>query len=623
MITKGAVPILILYFLGSSLQVMGQLYPNSRPVIQNNKETEKENDIDLLIEKARALANLGNYEAAIVAYQGILKKDPANRTVKTELGELALKTKNWAYAVLVFTDLTNSNQQDVKTRNLLMGIHHAFKEKTKELKFVYELVKSNPNDVELLEVLASLYKFHDMRKERVKVLERLAELAPSKSEYLLQLSETYNMMGEVRKEFVTYKKLIKLETNNIDILKRIARKYGEIGNYSAQIKYYEKIKSIDKDTLIWQNALIESYENALKIYDFRFNTKSALMECEKHKNVNEPAQDMEMICQALKKISTPYVEATTSYKNYDFFENTTSFNNMLKIDLVGPVKGSIISLQNNYLQTNLTDVNSSSENHIDNFQTTSHSIKSKVVWSQKFSEIDSKIEAGFNKPIGDYKVLKPKFITSAGFNYKYNQDLTLSANYKLDYLNYNPIIIGDEVSTNSFNLSLTYSVFDNFHFSNSYNHTYYSDNNRSNNILLELGYDVIKTFYKQKNLEAKPPIGFDDSGTLLSFGLQYYFMDYKYERIFYPTVNQEQLISGSLTFEKQLFQSFFFKSNAFREISNKKSHVWGYNLRLEFSLNWILNLFAEYEDSRSRYVYNDQTFINKENGVYFGLISRF
>lgn len=614
---------LLIILLLSVLITYGQNYPDYRPDIYINPESHYDPNVQLLIQKARSLSEIGIYQSAILTYQEVIRLDPANEPARLELGEIALKIKNWAYAIKVFNEITYLNPNDVKTRLLLMEIYHSFQLYTQELKMVYELVNILPGDTELLKRLVFLYGNQEMYTDQIWALKRLINLEPSEPKYLWQLAGLYYNLQKESKEFSTYKKLQQIEPDNITLIKRLARRYGETDNYSRQIKYYKKIQLLQSSDSIWNKQLITSYNKALRNYDFRFSLKAAYKDCFLYLENSENDKNVIQTSKALKWAARPMINLKTTYQQYNIPGVTNHWENIISVGFIGPITGSFISIQNSHifvrsdyssieLNDNQTDATRESQVYV-----------GKIIWQQKLSNLEFSFVAGAMSPISNSPVNDLHFISSTNLSYSLSQDFSVSVSHNLINLTVSPLAIENQIHINQLESDISYTILRKFHINTSYTQQYFSDNNISSNALVNLEFDIIKTFFRVKDIETELPLGFDGTGTNFTLGLEYNFLNFINESMSYLTIKKEHSVNASILFEKQLWQSFIFRIRGFKGINPSSSKIWGYNLALEKHLNWRLNLFIEYENFLSPYSYEGEKHINHENRLQLGIVSRF
>jgi tetratricopeptide (TPR) repeat protein len=594
-----------------TLELAAQNHSNTFESNQYKTRTDNSVDAKLLLKEARELYSLKQVTSAIIKYQEVLKLEPNNYVAKTELGTIALESNNWAYAIKLYSELAKTDPNNEQIRKVLIAIHHSFGESTKELKFVYELVKHNSQDTVLLKSLVELYDEHGMYVEQGQVLKQLLALEPENQQYLFDLSQIYSNTGRIRREFSTYNKLTNLNTRQVGYLKRIARRYGDLGKYGMQINLYDYIKSIDNDSSDWHMALLDTYTKALKSYDFYFDVRKAIKDYETYLQGEPKQEEYHNTYRALKQLKKPLFESRSHFRAYEFIEKTKAFSQLLRVNLLGPIDGSRLSFQNNYLQTRF------SKDQI------AHTNAMSATWHQTFQNFNAHLEIGLNKPLAELNHLDPKFMAKAGINYDINPNLNILADYELKYVDDNPLVTEQQISVNKFDVSVFYMYQEKLHLSLYSEQSYFSDSNSSTNILLDFNYDILRTLFENTNLEQKQPIGYDQFGMVLNAGIQYNYMDFKEVRTYYPTVTNENIFTASIAFKKQLINSLFFSCRGFREIGMEETYIWGYSANIEYYINWLYTLYVEYEDFNSRYVFDGQKFNNHESGLHFGLALRF
>lgn len=204
-------------------------------------------EIEQLFKKGLELSAQGLIEPAIVAFQEVVAKDPKNVDARLELGKLALRAQNWAYAIQMFGELVALKPEDAELRRVVMEVYDSYNMEIETLQTAIELARLVPNDANLLERLAKLYHKQDLIPEEIETYERLAALRPTDPEPLWKLAELYEQRGRPREQRAAYERIRRLTPDDPKILKRLARVYGEQGLYEEQIALYETLIRRDPD----------------------------------------------------------------------------------------------------------------------------------------------------------------------------------------------------------------------------------------------------------------------------------------------------------------------------------------------------------------------------------------
>lgn len=582
-----------------------------------------EADLDYLFQKARSLTELGKDQAAILTYQEILKIDSLNEAAYIEVGQIAFRIGNWAYSNTLMSKLVALNPKDLDSRQVMMEVYRTFTVYTEEMKIVFELLQLNPSDTVLLDRLVTLYGTFDLHEERAEVLEYLIELKPQKREYYLQLADLYfNHLYKADKGLRTYERYLELQPEDVDMLSLLAFKYGEEDYYGKQIASYTQIHDLAMDTIYWQEALFQSYRQILRNYDLRFNVRKARDQCERFLEQRGERDDLRALYGGLESAAKPLINYKTALRGFDFAGRTTHWRNVLSIGFLGPFPGSSITVENNYSYIR-QDYRPFIPGEYEPGMLESQLYQGRVMFDQRFSKLSMHVDAGIHQSISGPFDKKPHLLSTARVSYKPFENYSVSATYNLSTLTDNPVTIDQQIRRQRVLLGMQYSFLEDFMVTAGYQRGLLSDNNRHNDANIRLEYNIIQTLFRSDDLEARHPLGYNFTGTQMSAGIQYAYLDYTWESYMYPTVSNEQLASFFVLFEKQFIQSFVGRGEAFMGINNYRNLMWGYNLTLEKNISWRLNLFLQWDHFLAPYTIGRTHFTNSERTIQLGIISRF
>jgi len=621
--------ILIFVFISGNFSLcLTQTYSDYRVEGQSTLEPEKETnkDVMLLIQKARELYKAGIYQSAILSYQNAIKLDPKTEIARLELGKIALETKNWAYAIRMLSELAALRPNDLETRRVLMEIYYTYEEPLLEMKTAYELLALSPSDTALLRRIANLYQMHEMHDEEIKILEQSSQLAPRKPEILEKLASLYTLRKNEKKEVETYERLLKLQPDNTMIMKRLARLYSTFGNTEQQIVYYQRVLALEQDNGAVEKALILAYGDALGSRDLAFDLKQARQHCAHYLSNAQDTLRIKEISDAVSLAASPMVVFTVNNHQYDFTGKMNHLENLVTATFPGLISGAWLVVKNSFILVEAPH----EPPQLQNFQLQKMKLarlyRGQLIWQQKFQKLRLNLGVGALKMvsgsagISDYK---PKFISTFIVNYHLNLKLSFSAGYDLSSITLTPRAIAQNIQRHQFGAGFLYTPLEKIQCQAQFQALSFSDDNQGQTATIELEYNILRTLTKTKNIEAEEPIGFDNTGTQISLGLGYEYLNFEKERNIYPTAINEHIFNLALAAEHQLWPSIFLKAEGFTGVDNKDQTIWGYHLALEKQLNWRINFVIGYENFRSPYVYENQEFINQESRMYLGISSTF
>lgn len=219
-------------------------------------------EIEQLFRKGLELSAQGLIEPAIVAFQEVVAKDPKNVDARLELGKLALRAQNWAYAIQMFGELVALKPEDAELRRVVMEVYESYNMEIETLQTAIELARLVPDDAALLARLAKLYREHGLIPEEIETYQRLAALRPTDPGPLWKLGELYEERARPREQRAAYEGIRRLTPDDPKILRRLARVYGEQGLYQEQIAIYEALQRREPDAPLLRLALAQARQEA-------------------------------------------------------------------------------------------------------------------------------------------------------------------------------------------------------------------------------------------------------------------------------------------------------------------------------------------------------------------------
>lgn len=626
---KQAITSLCFFLIWSAISIsLAQTYSDYRVEGQSTLEPEKkiDEDVMLLIQKGRELYKQGIHQSAILAYQNAIRLDPRNELARLELGKIALETKNWAYAIRMLSELATLRPSDKETRRVLMEIYYTYEEPLLEMKTAYELLRLSPSDTALLNRIASLYELHEMYLDEINILERLVRLVPNESKYLWRLAQLYAQQKNQRQEIHTYERLLKLQPNNTTLLKRLARLYSTVGNFVRQIDCFQNVIALEPDNDDVREALILAYGDALSNQHLTFNLKRARRICEQYIAKSPSDQYIREISDAITLATGPMVIVDLNNHQYDFAGKMNHLENTAIASIQGPIAGSQLTFKNSYIMIEAPNESPILKNYQLHKMKVARLYRGQLTWKQKLQKVNARFTAGALKFVSGSSGMSddnPQFISALKLNYPFSRNLSISAGYDLNYTTLTPRAIAQNIYRHQFEFDCVFAPWEKFLCHSQFQLQQFSDQNQGTTFNLELEYSILRTLFKKRDIEDYEPLGYDDTGTQLSIGLGYEYINYNEERDLYPTAINERILNLSFAGEQQIFQSIVLKAEGFAGYDNKDQNIWGYHVAIEKHLNWRLNFAIGYENFRSPYVYENKEYMNRESRLYLGVATRF
>jgi|GEM_PF-1039779 len=225
---------------------------------------------------------LGRTDAAIYALQQLSADDPTNVAVLLKLSELAIATKNWAYAINVLDKAAKLKPRDIPTRQVLMDIYKAYQMPVQEIHVGREILALDPRNLRALRRMASLYRDLDMPNEETDIRFELADLEPGNEANLRTLAHLLWESGEPWEEVVVHKKLVAKYPGKTRYLRRLAVLYGDekIKDWFNQLQTVEKVPGWKKDPTMApiHKRAVKTYRKDLRVLDVLDSTNRVATE---------------------------------------------------------------------------------------------------------------------------------------------------------------------------------------------------------------------------------------------------------------------------------------------------------------------------------------------------------
>lgn len=165
---------------------MGQTSSGSAGV---NVEARQQADAE--IEKARELLKQGYFDSAVVRYQDAFKIAPRYTTPYEELGKLMMEKRNFAYAIQMYSKLTEIQPRNAGYHKVLFNLYDAYDAPNEALVSGEALLKLGEADNETLKRMAELYGKVDRPVDKAQTMELYAEETDAGAEYWNDIASLY------------------------------------------------------------------------------------------------------------------------------------------------------------------------------------------------------------------------------------------------------------------------------------------------------------------------------------------------------------------------------------------------------------------------------------------------
>ncbi len=221
------------------------------------------------IDDAMRLFERGKVDAAIYKLQQVHKADPQNTDVLFKLGEMAISSKNWAYAINVLEKAAALKPNDIDVRLVLMEIYRAYQMPIQEIMAGREIVVIDPDNVTALRKLGYLYHDQSMPHEEEEVRRQLARTDPNDYENLNRLAMLQWKKDNLWEETLTQENIVGQFPEKTIHKKRLARIYGRDGDQLSKINQLEDVLSEDfsRDLYCEYAKTCRDYRHSLKLFD--------------------------------------------------------------------------------------------------------------------------------------------------------------------------------------------------------------------------------------------------------------------------------------------------------------------------------------------------------------------
>lgn len=154
-------------------------------------ETERRQQADDEMEKARELLKQGYFDSAVVKYQDAFKIAPRYPAPYEELGKLMLEKRNFAYAIEMYSKLVELEPRNAGYHRVLFDLADAYEASNLAVNSGEVLVSLGEADAETLKKMVSLYERLDRPYDQAKTMELYAQKSDADAEYWNSIATVY------------------------------------------------------------------------------------------------------------------------------------------------------------------------------------------------------------------------------------------------------------------------------------------------------------------------------------------------------------------------------------------------------------------------------------------------
>lgn len=193
-------------------------------------------------EDAQRLYKAGKSEAAIYLLQQVQKDYPNDTRILFKLGEMAIASKNWAYAIEVLRRAADLRPQDVQARLVLMDVYKAYQMPIQEIKAGREILQIDPRQKQALFRLSQLYEEQAMGEDEERTRRTLADVSPDDYANLKRLASMLESEGQLWEATLYYEKIVERFPRNKEDAAALARLYGLDGDRYHEFRQWDRTR---------------------------------------------------------------------------------------------------------------------------------------------------------------------------------------------------------------------------------------------------------------------------------------------------------------------------------------------------------------------------------------------
>ena len=233
--------------------VFNESWSEESPLIENRVlETGRTHAIspeesEIRLQDAALLFEEGKTDAAMYKLQQLEQADPTNHKLLIKLGEMAIKARNWAYAIQVLRKASFLRPKDIEIRLILLDIYKAYQAPIQEIIVGREILALNPNQVVILRRLADLYQEQALLEEEIAIRQELLKLEPTAYNNLKRLAMIFDEKGQLWESAKVYERIRSYYPSNIDDMRRLAAIYDRLGENFRELLVLDHIAKQGED----------------------------------------------------------------------------------------------------------------------------------------------------------------------------------------------------------------------------------------------------------------------------------------------------------------------------------------------------------------------------------------
>ena len=164
--------------------------------------------------KARELLSQGYFDSAVVGYQKAFEIDPSFVRAYSELAEIMLEKRNFAYSIQLYQKLEILEPDNPDWTKVLFGLYDTYEMSSEEILAGERLISLGAADADTLKKLAEAYKQTNRNTERLTTLERYAEVAEVDAVFWDEMSQLYNQERQFDQGAAAARKATELDPGN-------------------------------------------------------------------------------------------------------------------------------------------------------------------------------------------------------------------------------------------------------------------------------------------------------------------------------------------------------------------------------------------------------------------------
>ncbi|MFA5504268.1 MAG: tetratricopeptide repeat protein [Vulcanimicrobiota bacterium] len=153
--------------------------------------SERRQQADAEMEKARELLNQGYFDSAVVKYQDAFKIAPDYPAPYEELGKLMMEKQNFAYAIQMYSTLAELRPREPGYRKVLFNLYDAYDAPNEALQAGEVLLDLGQADSDTIKRMAALYGQVQRPLDEARMMQRYAEETDADAEYWNEVATKY------------------------------------------------------------------------------------------------------------------------------------------------------------------------------------------------------------------------------------------------------------------------------------------------------------------------------------------------------------------------------------------------------------------------------------------------